>query len=116
MIVGRYEVLLEQRADLGARRLEVLEPQVAATLVHGIDWTNAGVVVVVGGDTAAALLGGLPCPVGGYAALGMPWSLPLGADGPLLVTKAGAFGEQQCLVDLIRSLVGSPAGTAGGAE
>ena len=93
-----------------------LEPQVAATLVHGIDWANAGVVVAVGGDTAASLLGDRPCPVGGYAALGMPWSLPLGSGGPLLVTKAGAFGDQQSLVDVIRSLVGSLSGTAGGAE
>lgn len=62
---------------------------------------RAGTVVIVGGDTAAALLGPAPRLVGGYAAPGMPWSVDADGGGPVVVTKAGSFGGPDALVDLL---------------
>ena len=62
---------------------------------------NAGLVVLVGGDTAAAVLGDGPRWVGGFAAPGMPWSLDEYRSGPVVVTKAGAFGAPDALVALL---------------
>ena len=59
-------------------------------------------VVVVGGDTAAAVLGNGPRLVGGYAAPGMPVSRAADGSGPVVVTKAGGFGPPDALVALLR--------------
>ena len=58
-------------------------------------------VVIVGGDTAAAVLGDGPRRVHGYAAAGMPWSLDAGDGGPVVITKAGGFGDPDALVELL---------------
>lgn len=57
-------------------------------------------LVLVGGDTAAAVLGAEPRLVGGTVAPGLPWSRTAAGDGPLVVTKAGGFGTLTTLVDL----------------
>ncbi|MCU0260982.1 MAG: hypothetical protein MUE78_08190 [Ilumatobacteraceae bacterium] len=62
---------------------------------------RARTVVVVGGDTAAALLGEGPRVVGGSVARGVPWSRAADGSGPLVVTKAGAFGGPDLLADLL---------------
>ena len=61
---------------------------------------RASTIVVIGGDTAAALLGEAPRRVGGFAAPGMPWSLEVSGGGPLVITKAGAFGGPDALLAL----------------
>ena len=58
-------------------------------------------LVVVGGDTAAAVLGDEPMVVGGTLAPGVPWSRRADGSGPLVVTKAGGFGHPTTLVDLL---------------
>ena len=58
-------------------------------------------VVVIGGDTAAAVLGDAPVAVGGTVAPGMPWFRLTSADGPIVVTKAGGFGAADALRDLL---------------
>lgn len=79
-----------------------LDPEVSARLARQTI-AHPGVVtlVVVGGDTAAAVLGTAARLVGGYAAPGMPWSTALDGSGPLVVTKAGSFGGPDALVDLL---------------
>jgi 4-hydroxythreonine-4-phosphate dehydrogenase len=72
-----------------------------------------GTVVVIGGDTAAALLGDGPRLVGGYAAPGMPWNRALDGIGPLVVTKAGAFGGPDALVHLLAGVSGPASGETG---
>ncbi len=55
-------------------------------------------VVLVGGDTTAAVLGTSPMRVGGTLAPGVAWgAMP---DGVHLVTKPGGFGGASTLVDL----------------
>jgi uncharacterized protein YgbK (DUF1537 family) len=61
---------------------------------------SAGTVVVIGGDTAAAVLGDAPRLVGGTVQPGMPWSLDAEGAGPVVITKAGAFGDLESLVRL----------------
>ena len=60
-----------------------------------------GVLVIVGGDTAAAVLGDEPLVVGGTLTAGVPWSRRVDGSGPLVVTKAGGFGHRNTLVDLL---------------
>jgi uncharacterized protein YgbK (DUF1537 family) len=57
-------------------------------------------VVVIGGTTAALLLGDAPRLVGGTVLPGLPWSRDQHGGGPLVVSKAGAFGHAHTLVEL----------------
>lgn len=58
-------------------------------------------LLVIGGDTAAAVLGDGPRLVGGTVAPGMPWSLDADGGGPLVITKAGGFGDPDALARLL---------------
>ena len=61
----------------------------------------ARTVVLVGGDTAAAVLGTSPMRVGGTLAPGVAWgAMP---NGVHLVTKPGGFGGPSTLVDLFEA-------------
>jgi uncharacterized protein YgbK (DUF1537 family) len=59
-----------------------------------------GTLVVLGGDTAAAVLGARTVEVGGTLAPGVPWGRAVGG-GPLVVTRSGGFGPEDALVDLL---------------
>ncbi len=63
--------------------------------------SDFGTVVLVGGDTAAAVLGDSVLRVGGTMAPGVAWSRPWGDSGPLTLTKPGGFGSPSTLVDLL---------------
>ena len=63
----------------------------------GRSWST---LVVVGGDTAAAVLGDEPLLVGGLLGPGIPWAHRVDGTGPLVVTKPGGFGAARSLVDL----------------
>ncbi|HMK11967.1 MAG TPA: four-carbon acid sugar kinase family protein [Acidimicrobiales bacterium] len=58
-------------------------------------------IVLVGGDTAASVLGDVAVRVCGTVASGIAWSRPWGDDGPLALTKPGGFGTSTTLVDLL---------------
>jgi 4-phospho-D-threonate 3-dehydrogenase / 4-phospho-D-erythronate 3-dehydrogenase len=60
-----------------------------------------GVVVIIGGDTAAAVLEDEPMVVGGTLASGVPWSRRADGSGPIVITKAGGFGHPTALVELL---------------
>ncbi|HWM20494.1 MAG TPA: four-carbon acid sugar kinase family protein [Ilumatobacteraceae bacterium] len=60
-----------------------------------------GAIVVIGGDTADAVLGPQRLDVGGLVVDGTPWSLRPGRARPLIVTRAGGFGGPDALVDLV---------------
>lgn len=66
--------------------------------------TAFATLVIIGGDTAAAVLGDAEMAVGGTLAPGIPWCRTLVggvATGPLVVTKPGGFGDVQALVALL---------------
>lgn len=84
-----------------------LRPEVAIALAGQVAALLANdrahdTLIVIGGDTAAALLGDAPRLVGGFVARGMPWSHDEHGRGPLVVTKAGGFGGPDALVELLR--------------
>lgn len=85
-----------------------LHAGIAAELADRVGRVIAGfdAVVIVGGDTAAAVLGDSRRIVGGFARPGTPWSLGADGSGPLVVTKAGGFGDDLSLVHLVDLLVG----------
>jgi uncharacterized protein YgbK (DUF1537 family) len=56
-------------------------------------------LVLLGGDTAAAVLGDEPLAVGGTVAPGTPWARR--HDGLVVVTRAGGFGTPHALVELL---------------
>ena len=60
-----------------------------------------GVLVILGGDTAAAILGDEQMVVGGTLAPGVPWSQRGDGSGPLVITKAGGYGHPTMLLDLL---------------
>jgi uncharacterized protein YgbK (DUF1537 family) len=66
-----------------------------------------GTMVVVGGDTAAAVLGPEPLLVGGTLATGTPWARRLDGDGPMVVTRAGSFGTRSSLAELVWGRLGT---------
>jgi uncharacterized protein YgbK (DUF1537 family) len=94
--IARPDVRIEQPPPVDGE----LTPEVVRQLVAGLDVHSVGTLVVVGGDTTAALLGDRPRLVGGYAAPGMPWSVDEHGVGAVVVTKAGGFGGPDALVDL----------------
>jgi uncharacterized protein YgbK (DUF1537 family) len=63
--------------------------------------TRVPTVILIGGDTAAAVLGDHPVEVGGTVAPGVAWCRPEGAIGPLVLTKPGGFGGPNALIDLV---------------
>lgn len=71
----------------------------ATGLAAAVARSAARTVVVLGGDTAAAVLGREPVVVGGTVMAGAPW-MHL-ADGRLVVTRAGGFGDPTALLRCI---------------
>ncbi len=80
----------------------------AALAVLTGEWLEArrgrGALVLLGGDTAAAVLGDRPRRVGGLLAPGVPWC-PADGGFPLVVSKPGGFGP----AGMVRSLFTAPA-------
>jgi uncharacterized protein YgbK (DUF1537 family) len=103
LVAGEPVVLAPLAAD------EPMSTDVAATAmaemaraVTTISSTHQlGAMVVIGGDTADAVLGPERLDVGGLVVDGTPWSLRPGRDRPLIVTRAGGFGGPDALVDLV---------------
>lgn len=62
---------------------------------------SLGALVVLGGDTAAAVFGDAAVSVQGTIAPGTAWSLVDAFDMPV-VTRSGGFGGERSLVDLVR--------------
>jgi uncharacterized protein YgbK (DUF1537 family) len=111
--VSRHQM---ERLSVAAPAVELLEaPAVAGDLLPEVAIELAGrararmaaheyaTVVLIGGDTAAAVLGAAPRLVGGTVAPGLPWSRDERGGGPLVVTKAGGFGTPDSLVELFSS-------------
>jgi uncharacterized protein YgbK (DUF1537 family) len=86
---------------------EPLAVAAATLLARGVAELAAkvslGALVVIGGDTAAAVIGDAATSVHGSIAPGTPWMTVDGFDVPV-VTRSGGFGSDHALVDLLRSM------------
>lgn len=78
----------------------VLADLVARATPHLAD---AATIVIVGGDTVAALLGAAGARVGGMLGPGMPWMALEGRRGVTVVTKPGSHGTPSTLAELCAS-------------
>ena len=93
-------------ADTGRTRCRRMRPRATvaamARAVSAIAATHQlGAIVVIGGDTADAVLGPERLDVGGLVVDGTPWALRPGRDRPLIVTRGGGFGGPDALVELV---------------
>jgi 4-hydroxythreonine-4-phosphate dehydrogenase len=86
---------------------DVTEPMAiaaAASLARGVSDLRArvqvGALVVIGGDTAAAVIGNRAVEVLGSVDVGTAWCSVDGFEMPV-VTRSGGFGSDQALVDLL---------------
>jgi uncharacterized protein YgbK (DUF1537 family) len=82
------------RADAEAARLGAQVAEVAAKAA------GLAVIVVIGGDTAAMVLGAAPVRVLGSVAPGTAWVVSPRYPIPV-VTRAGGFGDERALADLL---------------
>ncbi len=108
--LSREQVRRLQAVNQGVDTLEAphtegdLVPEVALELAGRararLALTTYRTLVLIGGETAAAVLGDGVRVVGGTVAAGMPWSRDALGEGPLVVTKAGGFGRPDALVRL----------------
>lgn len=80
----------------------------ATTLARGVDElcrrVVVGALIVIGGDTAAAVFGDAAATVHGSVAPGTAWASVGGFDMPI-VTRAGGFGGERALFDLISGIL-----------
>lgn len=101
--------LQQARPDIEVLIAPVADGELRAEVSHALADEARGrlgglaTLVVIGGDTAAALLGDAPRRVHGTVLPGMPWSLDEHDRGPVVVTKAGGFGDPDALVRLFSS-------------
>ncbi len=76
----------------------------ATTLARGVrdilEIVDVGALVLLGGDTTAAVLGDADVDVHGTIASGTAWSTVEGLSMPV-ITRAGGFGSDHALVDLL---------------
>jgi uncharacterized protein YgbK (DUF1537 family) len=93
---GRHDVVVPgDGAGRGTAVLQDLHDRVASRL------DDVGVLVLIGGDTSAVVLGGRPMVVGGTLEPGVAWSRFADGSGPLVVTKPGGFGDARTLVRVL---------------
>jgi uncharacterized protein YgbK (DUF1537 family) len=79
----------------------MLARHVADLLARG----EVGTLILIGGDTAAAVLGAVPVMVLGTAGRGTARAIVVGPTGEpmLVITRAGGFGDESSLDTLLRS-------------
>jgi uncharacterized protein YgbK (DUF1537 family) len=101
---GRHVVLASGRpnGDAVAPTDAVATAQALAAVVFQLEAAiRVPTVILIGGDTAAAVLGDRPVEVGGTVAPGVAWCRPSGDTGSLVLTKPGGFGGPSALIDLL---------------
>ncbi len=94
----------------GARRVEAGRAEaMARAMASAVAWLGErvalGTLVVIGGDTARAVLGDEPAIVVGTIAPGVPWCRLEARPEPLVVTRAGGYGQPDSLVALLATAV-----------
>ncbi len=101
---GRHVALASGRPNaeaVASSDAVAIAQALAAVVVQLEAATRVPTVILIGGDTAAAVLGDRPVEVGGTVAPGVAWCRPSGNTGPLVLTKPGGFGGPSVLLDLL---------------
>jgi uncharacterized protein YgbK (DUF1537 family) len=105
-----HTILVPPDHDADARVIDPADARrtaqtLAAAARRELDRGVHGALVVVGGDTAAEVLGDAPLLVGGTAAVGVPWCSGLEGTGRITLTKPGGFGDADTLVRLLEAIL-----------
>ncbi len=102
----RTVVLLspEPSRPVGDEAAHRVAAALAASARSRADQRTFGALVVIGGDTADAVLGDTIVDVGGSVTPGSAWGRALG--WPLIVTRAGGFGDPSDLDVLVSATLG----------
>ncbi|MGD9794727.1 MAG: four-carbon acid sugar kinase family protein [Acidimicrobiia bacterium] len=99
LAAGRPAVLtteVPRQLPVSSRDAEAL----ASLLAAAANTVAVGTLIVIGGDSAAMILGDAERWVGGLLAPGTPWCPPT-VDTPMIVTRAGGLGSAMTLRDLV---------------
>lgn len=98
--LGGLDNVTVVRTDMGAGETadEILAELACRAAPH---LAAARTIVIVGGDTAAAVLGDEIVEVGGLVAVGMPWFASPRFPGATVITKPGSFGGPSLLADVV---------------
>jgi uncharacterized protein YgbK (DUF1537 family) len=106
--LDRVAVALSPHVARGAAVDDAAAGATAAELAARVDAAlvarPARALLVVGGDTAAALLGDAVVEVHGTVASGAPWGIDT-RSGRTVVTRSGGFGDDGALVDMVATLL-----------
>lgn len=100
---------LPDRMPVTSDRADAAAAGLAAAIHHRLDAGDLATLVILGGDTAAAVLGDEQVMVGGVVAPGTPWARSVRWPGVTLVTRAGGFGPSDALVHLLAAESAEPA-------
>lgn len=105
---GRHAVLASEEPDgsVDAEQAERVATDLGRTARSLAESGAVGALVVLGGDTAAAVLGDATVHVAGSLAPGTAWVESPDVPVPV-VTRAGGFGGERALLDLISATLPS---------
>jgi D-threonate/D-erythronate kinase len=95
----QIEVLTERGVQVVATT-GAAHPDPLAGLRRALD-AGPGTLLVIGGDSAATVLGDAPVDVGGTMAPGIAWGRRSDGSGPLLLTKPGSFPMPDDVIDAL---------------
>jgi uncharacterized protein YgbK (DUF1537 family) len=106
--LDQVAVALSSRVSVGAAVDDAAAVAAATELAARVDAALATrsqrALLVVGGDTAAALLGDAVVEVHGTLAAGTPWGIGT-VTRRLVATRSGGFGDDAALVDMVAALL-----------
>ena len=92
----------EPRNAIGNAAAEAMSTRVATAAWRCVDAGGARTLVVLGGDTAEAVLGSRRLRIHGSVDVGVPLCAPLDADAaPTVVTKGGGIGAPDTLAKML---------------
>lgn len=92
---------LPDRLPVTPGRAEAVAAELARLVHRRFEAGDVATLVILGGDTAAPVLGDEPVMAGGVVAPGTPWGRSARWPATTLVTRAGGFGPPDALVQLV---------------
>lgn len=95
-----------QVGDVDVRHAEAAASALARAVDRLQEGVAVGALVLIGGDTSAAVLGAASVTVHGSIAAGTAWAEADGFEMPV-ITRAGGFGDDDALLELIRATLRS---------
>lgn len=90
---------VERRTRVSPAEAEAMSRHMAEAV--GTLEESCNVMIILGGDTADAIVGDATIDIRGLVAPGTPWGQRADGRGPVIVTRSGGFGGPDALVELL---------------